>query len=335
MTFPKMIPKFREKPKRRIAHNRKDADQYNKELLVANPNVVAVEKYINANTPIYHKCLKHNYTWKVPPSRVLEGQGCKYCRADKTRARDIWSNEYYLQKLNNINPLIIPLEQYIGMRYSIWHWFLDCGHLNKTSPMSILRTGKCLRCSDLEKGKNLRKPHDVFVKQLEAVNLYVEVLSKYQSGHKKIDCKCKICGFVWKADPSSLLKGVGCPACSMSRGERDIRWFLDRNNIRYISQYSLDDLIGLGGGLLSYDFFLLDYNTLLEFQGEQHERAKSGYFGGEEQFAIQQEHDRRKREYAKQHGFTLLEIWYYDYDRIEEILKEKLNLESLETVTEA
>ena len=61
------------------------------------------------------------------------------------------------------------------------------------------------------------------------------------------------------------------------------------------------DLVGIGGGLLSYDFYLPQHNILCEIQGKQHEMPIE-YFGGEEQFAIQQEHDRRKRNYAKEHN---------------------------------
>lgn len=38
------------------------------------------------------------------------------------------------------------------------------------------------------------------------------------------------------------------------------------------------------------------------------------------------EHDKRKREYAKSHGYKLLEIWYYDYNNIEEILNRELEV---------
>ena len=45
-----------------------------------------------------------------------------------------------------------------------------------------------------------------------------------------------------------------------------------------------------------------------------------------EDFERQLEHDRRKKEYAKQNNINLLEIWYYDIDNIEEILINELNL---------
>jgi hypothetical protein len=63
---------------------------------------------------------------------------------------------------------------------------------------------------------------------------------------------------------------------------------------------------------------------LIEYQGEQHEYPIK-LFGGEKQFKIQQEHDKRKREYAEFHGIQLLEIWYWDFDNIEKILEETLS----------
>ena len=35
---------------------------------------------------------------------------------------------------------------------------------------------------------------------------------------------------------------------------------------------------------------------------------------------------KEKREYAKNHNIKLLEIWYWDYDNIEEILNKELDL---------
>ena len=94
-------------------------------------------------------------------------------------------------------------------------------------------------------------------------------------------------------------------------------------NITYRSQMKYKELVGVGDSPLLYDFYLPDYNILIECQGQQHEKPNK-YFGGEEQFKIQQEHDRRKREYAKKNNIKLLEIWYYDYDRIDEILNKEL-----------
>lgn len=116
-----------------------------------------------------------------------------------------------------------------------------------------------------------------------------------------------------------------CPYCNLIKGEYKIMQYLIKNNITFDGHKTYDDLFGIKGGKLSYDFYLPEYNLLIEFQGEQHERPVD-FFGGEEQFKIQLEHDKRKRNYAMSNDIGLLEIWYYDFNNIEDILNSRLNL---------
>ena len=60
---------------------------------------------------------------------------------------------------------------------------------------------------------------------------------------------------------------------------------------------------------LPFDFYLPDYNTCIEYQGEQHYRAID-YFGGEDEFLIRKKHDEIKSEYCKQHKINLIIIPY-------------------------
>ena len=137
-------------------------------------------------------------------------------------------------------------------------------------------------------------------------------------------CLCD-CGEETIVRSSALLHGYtkSC-GCMKSHGEYYISTYLLSNSINFEKQKKFSDLLGVGGGNLSYDFYLPNHNMLIECQGEQHERPIE-YFGGEEQFAIQQEHDRRKREYAKDNGYKLLEISYKDYNNIENILTKAIN----------
>ena len=137
-------------------------------------------------------------------------------------------------------------------------------------------------------------------------------------------CLCD-CGEEIIVRSSALLHGYtkSC-GCMKSHGEYYISTYLLSNSINFEKQKKFSDLLGVGGGNLSYDFYLPNHNMLIECQGEQHERPIE-YFGGEEQFAIQQEHDRRKREYAKDNGYRLLEISYKDYNNIENILTKAIN----------
>ena len=137
-------------------------------------------------------------------------------------------------------------------------------------------------------------------------------------------CLCD-CGEETIVRSSALLHGYtkSC-GCMKSHGEYYISTYLLSNSINFEKQKKFSDLLGVGGGNLSYDFYLPNHNMLIECQGEQHERPIE-YFGGEEQFAIQQEHDRRKREYAKDNGYRLLEISYKDYNNIDNILTKAIN----------
>lgn len=96
-------------------------------------------------------------------------------------------------------------------------------------------------------------------------------------------------------------------------------------NISFEHNKTFDTLLSSKGYHLSYDFYLPQYNILCEVQGKQH-TAPIKYFGGEKQFEKQQEHDKRKREYAENNGYKLLEIWYYDFDNIETILDKELEV---------
>lgn len=138
--------------------------------------------------------------------------------------------------------------------------------------------------------------------------------------------KCKDCGHEWNTIISNRSGKInsGCPECNKSKGEKKIKEIFDLNCIYYIPQKEFDRLIGLGGSNLSYDFYLPNHNYLIEYQGQFHDGSSGEY--SKKNLKKQQEHDRRKREYAKLNNYNLLEIWYWDFDRIEEILDKELKL---------
>ena len=134
--------------------------------------------------------------------------------------------------------------------------------------------------------------------------------------------------FEWQATIYNRNKGVGCPYLITYKGEEYIKQYLQKNNIVFNAQQKFSDLLGTGDGQLSYDFSIPNEKyeyVLIEYNGIQHYEAND-YFGGEEKFKIQKEHDKRKRDYAKKHGYKLITVKYtYDtYESVEEYLDKEL-----------
>jgi hypothetical protein len=138
---------------------------------------------------------------------------------------------------------------------------------------------------------------------------------------KKVWWKCSECGLEWNTIIVIRSKGSGCPRCNESKGEKRIDKYFINNNIFNTIHKDYLNLLGINNGSLSYDFYLPQFNLLIEYQGEQHEHYCKGFHKSKKDFEKQQEHDRRKRKYAKSHNIELLEIWYWDFDNIEIILK--------------
>ena len=134
--------------------------------------------------------------------------------------------------------------------------------------------------------------------------------------------------FEWESSIHNRNKGSGCPYLTTYKGEEYIKQYLQKNNISFDVQQKFTDLLGSGDGQLSYDFSIPDEkygHILIEYNGIQHYEVVE-YFGGEEKFKIQKEHDKRKRDYAKKHGYKLITVKYtYDtYESIAEYLDKEL-----------
>lgn len=140
---------------------------------------------------------------------------------------------------------------------------------------------------------------------------------------------CLKCNKEYKMSVNNRINDHGCSCGGISKGEERILSYLKLNNLCSEEYKSFNGLCGVNNRKLTYDFYIPFLNLLIEFQGQHHERPVD--FGGKgmdhavEKFKTQQEHDKRKREYASLHNINLLEIWYWDFDRIEEILSNRLN----------
>lgn len=271
------------------------------------------------------------------------------------------SNPYTIQNIGlwckiNKKPFELTSKEYIEDRADeklLWQCLNpECEEIFESSWGDIRGGNNCGKCS----GKQVGFKNCLATKNPELAKEWHPTLNgdltpyDFTSGSStnKVWWLCSE-GHEWDAFIKSRNNGKirsGCPECHKfkSKGEKRIIKYLIKNgfisilqnnfsnllelnpnilldNI-YIPQKTFNGLIGVGNGLLSYDFYIPKYSLLIEFQGKQHEKYVESFHKNKKAFETQQEHDKRKKEYARNNNINLLEIWYYDFNKIEIILDE-------------
>lgn len=133
----------------------------------------------------------------------------------------------------------------------------------------------------------------------------------------KIHFKCS-CGNVFVRKPNTVISSRlwQCHDCSkfISKGERVICDYLESHNIEYIYQKTFEDCRNVF--CLPFDFYLPQYNTVIEYDGEFHYNKttlQNDYEG-------QLKRDDIKTNYCSKNGIILIRIPYYNFDNITKIM---------------
>lgn len=144
--------------------------------------------------------------------------------------------------------------------------------------------------------------------------LIVKKLVGSDKNYNKIwECQCD-CGNILVVQGGNLRNGAttncGCSRIG-SKGEELIAEFFRNNNIRYMREYTFNDLRNNNGNLLRFDFAIINNNNavvmLIEYQGKQH-YIDCGEFG-----LYQRKYsDRMKLDYCKIKNIPLYQIKYDD-----------------------
>lgn len=258
------------------------------------------QEYISSREFYLYKCIKHNYTYKQRwQNHKIGSLGCKYCQIENPSIKckkDI--NYYYKECVKRGIDKPLLNQEYKGNSKKIFHQCKN-GHVYLQCPSSNLRGVGCPDCRKVNNNYYYNLWNDL------GLDLPTEKLN-INNCYTRIKFKCKM-GHVYTQSVSQH-KFYGCPICSESHGEKYIRNYLNKNNIKYESQKKFKDL--KDKTYLSYDFYLPDYNTLIEYQGIQHYEPIKFNGKNNSNFEKQQYHDKLKREYAKSNGYKLIELKY-------------------------
>ena len=110
----------------------------------------------------------------------------------------------YIQKLQDKNIKIIPLEPYIRSTDKIKHR-CECGKEYQQTPKRTLLNNKC-GCNT---GGRQKPTTEEFNKKLKDKGIKTKIIGEYKDIFVKTKCLCE-CGNEWETTPQSLMKGSNC-----------------------------------------------------------------------------------------------------------------------------
>jgi len=276
---------------------------------------------------VKYYCIKHpDLEQETTIYNIINGQQCTRCkydnlskkfRLDFNEVKNTFQNKGFIllekEYINNSVPM-----KFICIKHK------ELG-IQESTYTTVKYNSGCRGCAK-EKYKQINlKDNETFLREVkEQVGDEYTFLEEYQKSDVKIKVKHNKCGHVYKVSPALFLRGRRCPKCKRSNGEKRIADFLDKNNIAYIPEYKIKECRNIFP--LPFDFAVFKDNylfCLIEYQGEHHYIPKD-YYGGYEEFIKRKHNDKIKKDYCKKNNIDLIEIPYWEYENIENILNERI-----------
>jgi len=220
------------------------------------------------------------------------------------KAKLIHNNKYDYSKVEYINS---------GTRICIIcpehgkFWQTPNNHLNCQQ--------KCRKCTPYYKPTN-----EIFIQKAIKIhgNLYDYSKIQYIDSYTKICIICSKHGEFWQRPNDHINSQSKCPNCQRSKGEEQIELWLIEHNIQYETQKTFQDCKGTRR-TLPFDFYLKNYNLIIEYDGKQHFESIP-VFGGRKGLKITTTNDNLKNQYCYLNHINILRIPYWKLNKIPIIL---------------
>ena len=274
--------------------------------------------YINMSTKVKIICPIHGSFFQTP-SLHLRPRGCPLCAKTKKlniekfiyQSQKIHGNRYDYSKVNYINnktpvEIICPIH----------------GSFFKRPDMHIFQKQGCPLCFQ-ERKKKPKYSKEQFIQKAKEVhgNKYDYSKVNYTNMNTKVEIICKKHGNFWQI-PSKHLNGQGCPLCKTSIMEEFIANFLKEKEINFERQKTFDNCRNIL--MLPFDFYLPNFNLLIEYDGEQHFN-KNSWNGSTYERTIK--NDRIKNNWCKENNISLLRLNYkMKKEKICKVLQKTLHI---------
>lgn len=194
-------------------------------------------------------------------------------------------------------------------QHQYWICKCDCGQIVEINSDN-LRRGLTKSCGCLHS----ELTHQLVFQDITGQRFGKLVALNYEIKNQKVYWKCQCdCGNTTIVAGGNLKNGhtQSCGCIQHSIGEQNIIAILQKNNISFVKEKVFPDLTNR-----RYDFYLPQYNRLIEFDGKQHFFYTSTWHDSKENFIIAQARDLEKNQYALSHNIPLVRIPYTQRDNI-------------------
>lgn len=259
---------------------------------------VSNSKYINQETKVIAKCIKHG-DFSATPDSLLQGHGCPFCKKERLSDLHSITQEEFIKRAKKVHG---DTYDYSNVEYknSTTKVKIICKThgIFEQVPNSHLMGRGCPICAN-----NINYDTCGFIKRAMGVHgkRYDYSNTKYINSQTKVNILCKKHGEFFQM-PSSHLSGKGCPKCASSMLENKVRVILETNGEKPLEKEKIKWLHGQ-----SVDFYLPSYGVAIECQGIQHFKA-IGFFGGDNGFTDNLERDLRKNRELFKNGVKIIYI---------------------------
>jgi very-short-patch-repair endonuclease len=251
-------------------------------------------------------CKEHG-DFNIKKDRHLSGQGCPKCSKRKKYDQTFFIDSIS-KKFNNLsydNCIFISFNKKVIITCTKHGDF-------ETYPSYLLNGNGCKIC----RNENNSHSKEYFLQKcLERHPEIDHSILEYNGVDNNIKLICKKHGIFEQKAGYYLNYSKGCKYCNETKGEKQIRIYLENNNLKYKQQYKNHGFI--------FDFYIPDYNTYIEFNGRQHYEPIE-FFGGVKSYNKQLSKDKLKDQILKNENIKLIKIGYWQINKVDYILKKEL-----------
>jgi hypothetical protein len=280
------------------------------------------DTYINYTSKMSVFCYEHGFFEQTPHSHISMKTGCPKCGIERTAKKNQigWDAVHDLFFVTHGNKYEYDQNSFFDVSTKIKIKCKKHGWFDQKPYVHYNGSG-CNKCAIEEVHDKQKIGFKEFVQRSEKIhgNKFHYNKFTFKDIFSVVEIECPKHGsFIQK--PRDHYRGSGCPKCNSSRGETLVRLILEKHNIVYDEQKKFEDLIHKNN--LRCDFYLPEYDTVIEYNGLQHYEPIA-VFGGINGLIQTQKRDLIKYVYLESNKIKLI-IIRYDNNDVEDYLLEKL-----------